>query len=265
MSLRSTTTGEMVAPGVGSVRTTSRFAGGEDFPFKGGTYNFIVRTDDGIRVWVDKDLVIDAWHGQSVTTYQQEVALQKGKHIVRVEYYEATGIAIVQVHWARLPPAAISRDGSTDAAPPVMRQPSPRDYADHILTYEPLITPPVPNFANPLRALGPPDNERVSLGGNGSILEVEFTDNILYNGEAADLRVVELGSAEVCDVYVWTNGSFVFLGNGQGSADFDLGRVGIDGPVTIVRIVDRSPAGIGEPSSGSDIDAVIALNSGPLP
>jgi glucose/arabinose dehydrogenase len=76
-----------------SVRWTGRFV------FPGGRTGFTATADDGIRVWVDGQLIINAWKDQSATTYGQNVRLPAGEHEVRVEYYEHTGNAVAQVRW----------------------------------------------------------------------------------------------------------------------------------------------------------------------
>jgi len=64
-----------------------------------GTYRFTVTSDDGIRVWVDSDLVIDQWHDHAPTTYTAETYLGVGHHLVKVEYYERGGVAVAKVSW----------------------------------------------------------------------------------------------------------------------------------------------------------------------
>src|SRR5262245_12266716 len=65
----------------------------------GGTYTFTATADDGIRVFVDGNSVIDGWRDQPPTTYTTSVALTGGMHQVRVEYYDNTGGAVAQVGW----------------------------------------------------------------------------------------------------------------------------------------------------------------------
>jgi RNase P/RNase MRP subunit p29 len=72
-----------------SVRWTRRL----DFEAK--TYRFNVRADDGVRLWVDGQLLIDQWHDGSTRTYSAERTMTQGKHDVRVEMYERSGLAIV--------------------------------------------------------------------------------------------------------------------------------------------------------------------------
>jgi hypothetical protein len=61
--------------------------------FRAGTYTFSARSDDGIRVWVDGALVIDAWKNQAATTYTATRPLAAGEHQVKVEYYKNLGQA----------------------------------------------------------------------------------------------------------------------------------------------------------------------------
>ena len=68
--------------------------------FGAGTYTFTATADDGIRVWVDGVLIIDAWKNQPATTYTASRTLAAGDHQVKVEYYEASGGAVAKVSWA---------------------------------------------------------------------------------------------------------------------------------------------------------------------
>lgn len=63
--------------------------------FRNGWYRFTLRGDDGIRLWIDDKLVINAWRNQSATEYTAECYLTGGDHIMRIEYYERTGQASV--------------------------------------------------------------------------------------------------------------------------------------------------------------------------
>lgn len=70
--------------------------------FDAGNYTFIARADDGIRVWVDGTLIIDAWKDQPLTEYRANVWLNGGEHQVKVEYYENNSGAAIQLTWQRL-------------------------------------------------------------------------------------------------------------------------------------------------------------------
>jgi PKD repeat protein len=70
--------------------------------FPAGTYRFHMRVDDGVRLWIDGNLVIDQWHDSAPTTYTADVTLTNGWHSLRVEYYERGGRALAQLAWERL-------------------------------------------------------------------------------------------------------------------------------------------------------------------
>lgn len=62
-----------------------------------GNYSVIVSSDDGVRVWIDGALVIDAWYDHPATLYTATWYLRAGAHNVHVEYYERTVNAMVGV------------------------------------------------------------------------------------------------------------------------------------------------------------------------
>ncbi len=69
--------------------------------FKSGTYIFRVQVDDGVRLWVDDALLIDSWRDGSSRRIEAERQIDEGKHRVKVEYYEHTGAAQIEVSWWR--------------------------------------------------------------------------------------------------------------------------------------------------------------------
>jgi hypothetical protein len=77
--------------------------------FDAATYRFRVRADDGVRMWVDGQLIIDAWRDQMVTEYTAERALSEGTHTLRVEYYEHGGGAHIQVQTEKLTSDAVQQ------------------------------------------------------------------------------------------------------------------------------------------------------------
>lgn len=67
--------------------------------FEGGVYRFYAFSDDGIRLWIDNNLVLDEWRSASDETFTRDVTLTSGNHLIRLEYYEALGAAQVQAWW----------------------------------------------------------------------------------------------------------------------------------------------------------------------
>ena len=68
-----------------------------------GNYIFTVEVDDGVRLYVDDELIIDSWIVQAKATYTATVSLSEGQHTIRVDYYESSGEASIAVSWAREP------------------------------------------------------------------------------------------------------------------------------------------------------------------
>ena len=67
--------------------------------FGGGDYMFRVTSDDGVRLWVDDQLIIDQWHNHPATTYSAVKHLSTGSHSVRLEYYDNTQAAVCKLWW----------------------------------------------------------------------------------------------------------------------------------------------------------------------
>ena len=72
--------------------------------FTPGTYRFSTSTDDGVRLWVDHHLLIDAWNKQKLpNTHSGDITLSgDGLHQITVEYFEQGGEAHAHVWWQRL-------------------------------------------------------------------------------------------------------------------------------------------------------------------
>src|SRR5215212_1982409 len=85
--------------GVNADSFTARWVGTFDFEASG--YEFTATSDDGIRLWVDGQLLIDQWKDQAAATYKATKAMTAGEHEVKVEYYENAGLAVAKVSWAK--------------------------------------------------------------------------------------------------------------------------------------------------------------------
>jgi hypothetical protein len=70
--------------------------------FSAGSYRFTATADDGMRVWIDDQLLIDAWSDSQVRTLQADRVLSGGEHTVRVEYFEAGGMAVAKFSWQQI-------------------------------------------------------------------------------------------------------------------------------------------------------------------
>ncbi|WP_425280421.1 PA14 domain-containing protein [Paenibacillus camerounensis] len=73
---------------------------GQIKPLYSETYNIYTTSDDGIRVWIDGNLIIDSWVKQSGTERVGSISLQAGQlYDIKVEYYENQGDAKAKLMW----------------------------------------------------------------------------------------------------------------------------------------------------------------------
>ena len=70
--------------------------------FQPGRYRFTTRVDDGVRLWVNNQLIVDKWYAQTVQSHSGEIELGGGPIAVRMEYYDRTGYAEAYLSWQRL-------------------------------------------------------------------------------------------------------------------------------------------------------------------
>jgi hypothetical protein len=63
-------------------------------------YFFDVKSDDGCRLWVNDQLLIDKWRLQSLTDQTNSIALQAGsRYDIRLEYLQTNGAAQAHLYW----------------------------------------------------------------------------------------------------------------------------------------------------------------------
>lgn len=65
-----------------------------------GVYRFSATSDDGVRVYINDQRIIDGWSDHSEQTFTANVQVNAGHHLVRVEYYESSGLATMRLNWA---------------------------------------------------------------------------------------------------------------------------------------------------------------------
>jgi LysM repeat protein len=72
------------------------------FNFDAGTYRFFARVDDGVRVYLDGEPIINGWRDGGLRTYRAERYLTAGQHSLQVEYYERTQVAKIFFWYTRV-------------------------------------------------------------------------------------------------------------------------------------------------------------------
>ena len=79
-----------------SVRWTGRIE-----PLYSETYTFQTDTDDGVRLWVNNQLIIDKFFNQGRTKHTGTLTLSAGQQYdIRMEYFEDGGNASAQLSWS---------------------------------------------------------------------------------------------------------------------------------------------------------------------
>ncbi|HQE92667.1 MAG TPA: PA14 domain-containing protein [Anaerolineae bacterium] len=68
------------------------------------TYRFHLWMDDGARLWIDDQLVIDEWRDGAEREKTVELPLAAGEHRLRIDYYEAGGQACLRLTWEKITP-----------------------------------------------------------------------------------------------------------------------------------------------------------------
>jgi uncharacterized protein YraI len=69
--------------------------------FDQGRWRFTVIADDGARLWVNNQLLVDQWHDSISGAYTAEIDLPGGPVPMKMEFYENTGGAMARLGWER--------------------------------------------------------------------------------------------------------------------------------------------------------------------
>jgi len=65
------------------------------------TYTFHATSDDGVRLWINGQQILNGWWDHSATEFQGNITLQAGQtYDLRMEYYENAGRAVSQLRWS---------------------------------------------------------------------------------------------------------------------------------------------------------------------
>ncbi|MGK7899453.1 MAG: DUF4347 domain-containing protein [Xenococcus sp. (in: cyanobacteria)] len=87
-------------PAISSNTFSVRWTGEIEAKFS-ETYTFQTTTDDGVRLWINDQLIINEFIDQAATSHQGEIALTAGqKYDIRLDYYENGGQASAELAWS---------------------------------------------------------------------------------------------------------------------------------------------------------------------
>jgi len=85
--------------------------------FNEGLYTFSAVADDGVRLFVDDQLIIDRWGDEQPIEASEQVSLAAGEHLVRLEYYESGEDAYVRLWWEQSSAPRAEREAGTRGNP----------------------------------------------------------------------------------------------------------------------------------------------------
>ena len=112
------------ASGIGADNFSVRWSG-QVQPLFSQTYTFFVRSDDGARLWVNGQQIINNWTDHAATENSGTITLTAGqKYAVKLEFYEKGGQAVSQLSWSS-PGQAKQIIPATQLYPAVVTNPPP--------------------------------------------------------------------------------------------------------------------------------------------
>ncbi len=76
---------------------SARFSQTRYFP--AGVYQFVARADDGVRLYVDGNLILNEWREQSARTFTAQATLSEGNHTITIEYVQYGGQSNLSLYW----------------------------------------------------------------------------------------------------------------------------------------------------------------------
>jgi hypothetical protein len=82
-----------------------------------GFYFFALASDDGVRLWLDDEVVGESLRPDASNVVEAYLELEAGPHPIRVEYFQRSGAKLVEFRWVR--PGA-----SLELVPPEALRPS---------------------------------------------------------------------------------------------------------------------------------------------
>ena len=112
--------------------------------FEAGTYRFFLQIDDGARVLLDNQLILDDWEDGGDRTINVDVTLPAGERAIQVEFYESSGVARVSFWWELAPtptPTPTVTPAPTVAPEPTATEtPTPTEVPEPAATETPVPT-----------------------------------------------------------------------------------------------------------------------------
>jgi regulation of enolase protein 1 (concanavalin A-like superfamily) len=187
--------------GIGPDLFSARWEGWIEAPAD-GVHALHVRSDDGARLWIDDQLVLDAWRDQGAEERTVRVWFEQGKRYpMKLEFYERGGEALIQFR---------------SSSPTLARQPVPSSH----------LHPPTTHALPPRAAeLGeePAEHERELSQDVAAQLDPECREALAQRISAVRNVSVVAGAAHVNRLGHWENdGAAVYAVDRRGYLEYEL-------------------------------------------
>jgi hypothetical protein len=159
-------------PALGAEQFSVRW-NGQVQPRFSEAYTFYTVSDDGIRLWVNNQLLIDRYFDQGPTEWSGVISLQAGVlYDIRIDYYENGGGAAARLLWS---------------SPSVLKEviPSTQLYPPTSSNLPPSVTLTSPATGSVFVATAPINLSASATDADGAIAKVEFFANTTKLGESS--------------------------------------------------------------------------------
>lgn len=164
------------APGIGAENYSVRWS--RTIDFSSGDYRFYVRSDDGVRVFVDGNRIINEWRDMSGNTTYTADRYLSGRHHIVVEYYQHTGSAFITFWWERIHATPTRTPTRTPTPTPTPSTPNP--FADANPSSGPVGTQVTVSFG------GFPPNTAVNLYLGAYVRAADAASGTVYASGSSD-------------------------------------------------------------------------------
>ncbi len=84
--------------GVGAENISVRWTGMLKVPAD-GTYEFVTRSDDGVRLFLDDQVLIENWTVHRAAIDKSVKVLTAGPHPIKLEWFQRRGPAVMKLYW----------------------------------------------------------------------------------------------------------------------------------------------------------------------
>lgn len=110
-------------PGIPVDNFSVRWTKNDDF--KEGTYKFVTKTDDGVRLYIDDQLIIDKWVLQTPTNNEIDHYVKAGSHAIKMEFFEGPNQAIAELSYFFVSPSTPTPAVQSTPTPSPASTPTP--------------------------------------------------------------------------------------------------------------------------------------------